>query len=93
MQDTTYFLNLHRRLWIELWRQRHPRQILSISVQLGDVSMLADRPGDLFAPLRPAEPSAREKISGVVDMVNKRFGQDSLTWGINRAHPGFFERG
>lgn len=93
MQDTTYFLALHRRLWVEMWRQTRPRVIFAVSVQLGDVSMLADRPGDLFAPLRPAEPSPREKISGVVDMINKRFGQDSLTWGVNRAHPGFFERG
>jgi DNA polymerase-4 len=93
MQDTAYFLDLHRRLWIEMWRERRPRQILSVSVQLGDVSLLADRPGDLFAPLNPAEPSPREKLSSVVDMVNQRFGRETLHWGINRPHPGFFERG
>ncbi|MCB5411683.1 DNA polymerase Y family protein [Pseudogemmobacter faecipullorum] len=92
-QDTAYFLKLHRQLWEAIWRRHRPRQAISVSVQLGDVSLLADRAGDLFAPLRPAEKTTGEKVSELVDAVNARFGKDTLRWGENRPHHGFFERG
>jgi DNA polymerase-4 len=92
-QDSAYFLDLHRQLWVQLWRRSRFTGIVSISVNLGDVSLLDDRPGDLFSPLAPATPSAGEKISAVVDLINRRFGVESIRYGENRPHPGFFERG
>ncbi len=92
-QDTAYILRLHRDLWRAMWRQVRPWQIMSFSVHLGDVSLLADRPGDLFAPLQPAARSAGERTSAVVDLINQRFGRETIRFGINRPHPGFFERG
>lgn len=91
-QDTRYFLDLHRRLWADLLR-RHPRGLLSLGVHLGDVTLLAERSGDLFTPLAPAERTRSEEVSAVVDMINRRFGRETLRWGWNRPHPGFFERG
>ncbi len=92
-QDTAYFLHLHRQLWIQLWRQLRTRTVLSVGVHLGDVSLLEERPGDLFAPLEPATPSTGERLSGIVDLINNRFGSGSIHYGVNRPHPGFFERG
>jgi DNA polymerase-4 len=92
-QDTGYFLALHRQLWQQLYRTRRPAGILSVSVHLGDVTLLQDRPGDLFAPLAPAERSRGEQVSAVVDLINRRFGPETMQFGENTPHHGFFERG
>lgn len=91
--DTAYLLRLHRQLWVKMWRECRPRGILSVSVHLGDVGLLEARCGDLLAPLGPAEQSSGERASAVVDLINQRFGRETIRWGINRPHPGFFERG
>lgn len=92
-QDTAYFLDLHRSLWRQLWPMLRGRLVMSVGVHLADVSMLEDRPGDLFAPRSPATPTQGERLSGVVDLINRRFGAGSIRFGVNRPHPGFFERG
>lgn len=92
-QDTAYFLDLHRSIWRHLWPSLRGRQVISVGVQLADVSLLEDRPGDLFAPRGPAALTQGEKVSGVVDLINRRFGAGSIQYGLNQPHPGFFERG
>lgn len=92
-QDTGALLRLHRALWRDLWHRHRPRAILSVSVHLGDVALLAERPGDLLMPLPPAATSRGEQVSAVVDEINRRFGRETVRWGENRPHPGFFERG
>ena len=92
-QDTAFFLRLHRSLWIRLWRSGTPGAVISVHVQLDDVSMLDDRHGDLLAPLAPAERTRGERVAVAVDQINARFGDGSIRFGLNAPHPGFFERG
>lgn len=66
---------------------------MSISVQLSDVCLLSERGGDLLSNLRPAERTGREKASQAADFINARFGSGTISFGINKPHPGFFERG
>ncbi|MDP0925695.1 UMUC-like DNA-repair protein [Paracoccus onubensis] len=92
-QDTAEFLRINRALWIRAWPYVRWKKLLGIGVHLGDVDMLENRIGDLLAPLAPAERSAGERASAAVDFINQRFGEGTVTYGINRPHPGFFERG
>lgn len=92
-QDTAFFLRLHRAMWRRLWREGKPGFIVSVGVHLGEVEMLQDRRGDLFAPLVPAERTRGERVSAAVDQINARFGDGSIRFGLNQPHPGFFERG
>mgnify|MGYP006961543192 CR=1 FL=1 len=62
-------------------------------IQLGDVSLLAERQGDLLKPLGPSEKTRGEQVSAAVDQINARFGDGAIRYGINAPHPGFFERG
>lgn len=92
-QDTAFFLRLHRALWKALWRNGRPGKIIAVGVQLGDVSHLAERQGDLLKPLAAAEKTRGEQVSAAVDQINARFGDGAIRYGINAPHPGFFERG
>lgn len=69
------------------------RVILSVGVQLSDVIALAERPGELFLPLEPGAASSREKLATTIDRLNRRFGGRVVTFSVNQAHPGFFEKG
>jgi len=40
-----------------------------------------------------AKKNERERLSRTLDTINKRFGASTITYGINKAHNGFFERG
>lgn len=91
-QDTAAFHSLLDRLWIDCMRTK-PRVILSVGVQLSDVTALAERPGELFLPLEPGAASSREKLATTIDRLNRRFGGRVVTFGVNQAHPGFFEKG
>lgn len=92
-QDTANFLRIHRQLWREAWGYARPRKILSLSVNLSSVSYLNDRTGDLLLPLAPGVKTRGERVAAVVDMLNARFGAETVRYGINKPHPGFFERG
>lgn len=92
-QDTAVFLRLHRALWRALWRAGPPAIVATVGVHLGNVSRLADRSGELFAPLAPADRTPGERVAVAVDHINRRFGPGTVTWGITAPHPGFFERG
>lgn len=91
-QDTAYFLRLHRTLWHRLWRGGRPGQIIFVGVHLGDVALLNDRQGDLFAPLAPAAQTPGELVAKAVDQINARY-PGAIRFGLNQPHPGFFERG
>lgn len=92
-QDTALFLRLHRALWRMLWRVGAPAKIATVGVHLGNVGLLTERAGDLFAPLAPADRTRGERVALAVDHVNRRFGPGTITYGITAPHPGFFERG
>lgn len=92
-QDTAFFLRLHRALWRALWRSGRQGPVISLGVNLTEVDLLDHRQGDLLAPLAPAERTRGERVSVAVDQINARFGDGMIRYGINAAHPGFFERG
>ena len=108
-QDTAYFHDLTGRLWTRMFEQCRPRSLLSVAIQLSEVSLLTERTGDLFGPdmqrqvaavqshaaavQASGERSRGEKVSAVADMINRRFGPDTIRLGESRPHPGFFERG
>lgn len=92
-QDTMAFLRVNRMLWRAAWPAIRGRTILSIGIQLGDVKHITERSGDLLTGLRPAERTSGERAARAIDAINSRFGTGTITYGVNQAHPGFFERG
>lgn len=91
-QDTRLLL----RGYEELWQQMAGNgigQVLSVSVHLGSLMRMDDRPGDWFAPRDPGLPTIQEKLACSIDMINRRYGNRVVSFGIHQAHPGFFERG
>jgi len=92
-QDTMTFQNINRALWRAAWPALKGRDLMSISVQLSDVCLLSERGGDLLSDLRPAERTERERASQAADFINARFGNGTISFGVNKPHPGFFERG
>lgn len=92
-QDTLDFLRVNRMLWRMAWPALRGRSIFSVGVQLGEVGLLQERCGDLLTGLGPAERTSGERAAGAIDAINARFGAGTITYGVNRPHPGFFERG
>tara|TARA_R110001599_G_scaffold176100_1_gene368193 strand:+ start:3999 stop:5228 length:1230 start_codon:yes stop_codon:yes gene_type:complete len=91
-RDTRFLLSLYEGLWRDIHR-RSNGDVLSISVHLGDLILLAERNGDLFAPLSPGMPNKPEKLAVVIDHINRRFGDRMVKYGEHQDHPGFFEKG
>lgn len=91
--DTPYLLALHRQMWLEIRDRKRPRVVLSVGVHLGDILPLRNRCGDLLHPLAPGELRRGEKVSALADQINGRFGRETITFGADRPHHGFFERG
>lgn len=92
-QDTAVFLRIHRQLWHQAWAYVRSRKVGSLSVNLSAVSTLDDRTGDLLLPIAPGVKTRGERAAAAVDILNARFGADTITYGVNKPHPGFFERG
>ncbi|AZV00415.1 DNA polymerase IV [Paracoccus phage vB_PthS_Pthi1] len=92
-QDTLEFMRMNRALWRRAWPYIRGRKLAAIGVHLGDVDFLTARTGDLLKPVAPGEMTAGERASVAADFINQRFGQGTIQFGINRPHPGFFERG
>jgi DNA polymerase-4 len=47
----------------------------------------------MLLPLGAGQASSDEKLGSVLDHINTRFGTGTISFGINKPHPGFFERG
>jgi DNA polymerase-4 len=92
-QDTQHFLALNRALWRDLYDTVHPRRILSIGVHLGAILPLADRNAEMLMPLDMAKRTSREQLCTVIDHINQRYGQGTVTYGLHKTHYGFFDRG
>ena len=92
-QDTRLFLDINKGLWREMYDRHQPRRITHVGVHLGAVQKLTHRPGELFLPLNAGQQNDPEQLSSVVDHINTRFGTGTITYGKNKPHPGFFERG
>jgi DNA polymerase-4 len=92
-QDTAHFLDINRQLWRAMYDQKRPYSISSISVHLGSILPLAKRPSEMLLPMEMAKRNKGEHLSKVIDAINRRFGSSTVTYGINKPHEGFFERG
>jgi DNA polymerase-4 len=92
-QDTRLFLDINKRLWREMYDRYRPHRIANIGVHLGNVRRLDDRAAELFLPLKAGQPNPPEHLSSVLDHINTRFGTGTISFGKNKPHPGFFERG
>lgn len=92
-QDTRLFLDINKQLWRQMYDRHHPYRITNIGVHLGNVSKLEHRSAELFLPLEAGQRNASENLSSVVDHINTRFGTGTISYGENKPHPGFFERG
>lgn len=74
-QDTAFLLQTLERYWALL----PVRRPLAVNVTLGGLLPEADYVPDLFA--RPEQPARAARLNAVVDMLNQRFGQDTIRYG------------
>jgi len=91
-QDTSAFLRLLDHLWSRVATQE-PTIIGSVGVRMTDIIRLRDRPAELFLPLEAGRQNRSEKLSSVVDRINRRYGHGAVQFGVRQDHPGFFDRG
>jgi len=92
-QDTRLFLDVNKHLWRRMYDRHQPYRITHVGVHLGNVSKLDQRSAEMLLPLEAGQPNGREVLGSTVDHINRRFGIGTVTYGINKPHPGFFERG
>lgn len=92
-QETADFLDAVEILWAELVATANPQLLLSVGVHLAGLVLLDKRTGDLFLPVAPGERTRGERLSRAIDDLNRRFGDRTVTHGINVPHPGFYDRG
>ncbi|WP_107495660.1 UMUC-like DNA-repair protein [Thalassobius sp. I31.1] len=90
-QDTRVFMGLFDEL-SRPFSQGHTHAV-SVSVQLGKLIPLDERPGELFQPLEAGKANRSEKLSTVVDHLNRRYGRKVIQHGVQQEHLGFFDRG
>ena len=91
-QDTRKLLTAYETVWKQ-HNHSDIDDILSVSVQLGNLVRLYDRPGDLFLPRASGDQTPREKLALVIDQINRRYKKRIIRYGDHQEHPGFFERG
>ncbi|WP_424753268.1 DNA polymerase Y family protein [Methylobacterium sp.] len=92
-QETAVFLAEIEVLWCELVEVARPPLLLSVGVHLAGLVLLSERTGDLFLQVAPGERTSGERLSRTIDALNRRFGDQAVTYGINAPHPGFYDRG
>jgi DNA polymerase-4 len=77
-QDSFYLLGLFNDMWVQLG----PRKPVVVSIMLGGFVDRYHCTADLFAPRQqPGAQTQREKLCNQVDMLNQRFGQDTIIYG------------
>jgi DNA polymerase-4 len=62
-------------------------------VNLTSIIKLKDRTGELFLPLEPGKANQAERLSTLIDQINRRYGRKIVQHGIQQEHLGFFDRG
>jgi DNA polymerase-4 len=84
-QDSMTFLHLLDKAWTRLMRKAHGARIKKVSISLHGLVAASDLQPELFAELPEAELKQRvraEKISRALDVINHRFGRDSVLVGM-----------
>ncbi|MBN7760700.1 hypothetical protein JYP52_06085 [Nitratireductor aquibiodomus] len=65
----------------------------SLYVDMNSFFASVEQQLELFLPLEPGAACSRERLATTIDRLNRRFGGRVVTFGVNQAHPGFFEKG
>jgi len=91
-QDTRLLLNFYESLWQKMTVTSQP-SLLFISIHLGKLTSMDERPGDWLFPCEAGRPTAQERLSATIDAINHRYRTRVISYGLHRRHPGFFERG
>ncbi len=86
VQDNFAFLRALDDLWARMTREMRPHILKKVSVTMYGLRRSGEITDDLFAARRPAavkRQSARdEKLSGVMDSLNKKFGGEAVRLGM-----------
>ena len=76
-QDTFFLLETLGRYWARL----RVAQPMAVHVTLGGLVPVADHIPDLFETRAAGVPNAREALCGLIDQLNRRYGQDTVRFG------------
>ena len=76
-----------------MYREARFTGFLSVGVHLGAIKPLESRMADLFLDQPMGKPTDREKLGTVIDRINRRYGVDTVSYGLAKPHYGFFEKG
>jgi DNA polymerase-4 len=90
-QDTRMFMAIFDKLSAEFAHSRG--NATSIGVNLTSIIKLENRTGELFLPLEAGKANKAEKLSTLVDQINRRYGRKVIQHGVQQEHLGFFDRG
>ncbi|MCY4260203.1 MAG: UMUC-like DNA-repair protein [Rhodobacteraceae bacterium] len=91
-QDTRQILDSYESLWKRMVATG-PSQLLSVSIRLGKLIPVNERPGDWLLPCAAGHPTVHEKLAAAIDRLNYRYRERVVSYGVHQPHPGFFERG
>lgn len=81
-QDTFFLLETFGRYWERL-RLAQP---LAVHVTLGGLVPMANHISDLFETRSAGQPNRREALCGLIDQLNRRYGQDTIRFGVLPRH-------
>lgn len=76
-QDTLFLLNTFERYW----RRFKLAKVVGVDVWLGGLVPVQNAMADLFEEQSPADKSQREALCAKIDLLNRRFGQDTVRFG------------
>lgn len=85
-QDNFAFLRALDEAWARMMREMRPGTLRKVAVVMHGLRRNGEIMDDLFAPLRSAgekkQTARNEKLSGVMDGINKKFGGDAVRLGM-----------
>ncbi|MEO6300753.1 MAG: type VI secretion protein ImpB [Paracoccaceae bacterium] len=76
-QDTFFLLETFGRYWDKL----QVATPLAVHVTLGDLVAVDSHVPDLFETRLAGKPNPREALCGLIDQINRKFGQDTVRFG------------
>jgi DNA polymerase-4 len=76
-QDTFFLLETFGRYWGRL----QVAQPLAVHVTLGDLVAAGNHVPDLFESRTAGQPNPREALCGMIDEINRKYGQDTVRFG------------
>jgi DNA polymerase IV len=84
-QDSFTFLEILQEMWAEIIRETKTQRIKKVSVTLNGLTPANQVQPDLFASIDTQKEKRREKNEGIskaMDILNQKFGKDTVTVGM-----------